>query len=543
MSIRRGHAGGREPIAASRPVVIANEGAGAATLRAASSLVLLAGASALTRLLFLRASFLNVDEAAHLLGSWELMRGGRLYIDFADNKPPLIYLFYGAAQLLFGRGLSSVRLFAAVLVVPLTALAAAAFFGYGRRGHAAAFAFIAASAAMLASDAQVLHCEHVMLLPLAWSLVLVRRREAVRCPVRLLIAGALVGIASLGKQPAAALLGAFAFCALRERRRAEPLLRIAALWGALALGFVAPLLAAVAFFAGRGSLREAVFWIWQYNLEHIDNPMPAADKAARILKMGALVVPAMAPLAAALWIRRTRLPGHRPRLLWLGAVSMFLPALLGLRLFGHYFIPCLFFLALSAGPLLEARGQLRGRAVLVALGAGLLGFTVASLVIHDPRRPLADVSRPVYEHIAGALRADECSPAGTLFVWGYAPAIYVLAGERPASRFVVPIDTLTGYLAGNDAVRDGRLDTTSRIKDDHWDQLMADLAARRPAHIVDTAPADLNGWGRFALHRFPRLQVFVDHHYARYAVVDGAVIYRRKSCSTKTPQSTIFADD
>jgi hypothetical protein len=157
-------------------------------------------------------------------------------------------------------------------------------------------------------------------------------------------------------------------------------------------------------------------------------------------------------------------------------------------------------------------------------------FSVVGRVVHDPARGIADVSRPEYRRIGEAVRRDPCAGADQLFVWGYAPTIYAHAGRRPASRFVVPVDTLTGYLAGNDAAIAGRVDTRHRIVASHWDDLIADLERSRPAHIVDTAPADLNGWGRFALERFPRLLELVRRHYYLHSTIDGAHVYRRMDC-------------
>jgi hypothetical protein len=548
---------------------------------AAVLFVLLAAVSLAIRLPFVRAGFLNVDEAVHLLGSWELMRGGRLYVDIVDNKPPLIYAFYATAQLLFGQGITAVRLFAAAFLVPLTGLAAAAFFHYDRRGQAAAFAFVVASAALLASDGQVVHCEHLMLLPLAWSLAVLRAPCSVRRGGPLFAAGALVGIASLGKQPAAVCLGVYGLAVLFGQRRAHRLRgakggvvgrraaarcagRTACLLAALAAGFSLPVLAAAAWFAAQGSLDDVVFWTLRYNLSHVDNPMPLADKAVRVVTMVALVLPAAAPLLAAAWLgRASGACVHRRWILGLFALATFLPAWLGLRLFGHYFLPFLFVLALAAGPFLAAQGSSRAGgfagagtrpseggaiagarrpalarvAVAVLAGLGLVGMTVASRMVHDPRRTLADVSRPAYEQIGSLVRGDACGRDGSLFVWGYAPTVYAYAGERPASRFVVPIDTLTGYLAGNDASQDGRLDTHGRIHEAHWDRLMDDLESRRPEHLVDTAPGDLNRWGHFSLDRFPRLAAFVQRDYHVYAVIDGAVVYRSNACDAQLAEA------
>lgn len=565
MSARRARAGESEPVATSPELLYSEMDLRSPRVRTAALFALFAAVSLATRLPFLRHPFLNTDEATHLLGAWELLRGGRLYADFVDNKPPLIHAFYALAQLLFGQGVLSVRLLAALALTPLTALGASAFFGHGRRGVAAALAFIVASAALLASDAHVVHCEHLMLLPLAWSMALLRSPGSTRRAGRLFSAGVLLGVATLAKQPAAACLLVPAAAVLRARRRARPgarptarrspptrrslltwqsllawrplLLQSAGPWGALLAGFSLPLLAAAALFAHEGTLASAVFWIWTVNLEHIANPMPLSDAITRVATMGALVLPSAGTLLAAAWLGRGQASsGHRRALPALLCAATFFPALLGLRLFGHYFLPFLFALSLLSAPLLGARRQAPFRGPIVAFGVFAAAvFTLVGRFVHAPARAVADVSRPEYEHIGESLRKTLGCADGTLFVWGYAPVVYAYASMRPASRFVVPIDTLTGYIAGNDAAEQGRIDTSARILTAHWDQLMADLAAHRPAYVVDTAPADLNRWGRFSLARFPRLLHFVQRDYHVYAVVDGAVIYRRNECAPPSP--------
>ena len=143
------------------------------------------------------------DEAAHLLGSFTLLDGGRLYVDFVDNKPPLLYAAYASAQVLFGRGLASVRLIAVLLVVPLTALAASAFFSHDRRGVVAAMVYVLLSTAMRPEDALPVHDELLMLLPAAWAVVLQRDYLAAGSAWRNAVAGGLLGLASLVKPTAA----------------------------------------------------------------------------------------------------------------------------------------------------------------------------------------------------------------------------------------------------------------------------------------------------------------------------------------------------
>src|SRR6266498_327386 len=76
--------------------------------------------SACTRLVAFNNDIINVDESSYMVGAWELLRGHLPYAGFADNKPPLIYVYYALAQLI-GHGMWSVRLITMLVTVPLTA--------------------------------------------------------------------------------------------------------------------------------------------------------------------------------------------------------------------------------------------------------------------------------------------------------------------------------------------------------------------------------------------------------------------------------------
>src|ERR1700720_427537 len=78
--------------------------------QAAAVLALFVGVSALTRMVVVRTTIVNHDQVSYIVGSWELLHGRLPYTDFADNKPPLIYVYYAAAQLLAGHGMAGGRL-------------------------------------------------------------------------------------------------------------------------------------------------------------------------------------------------------------------------------------------------------------------------------------------------------------------------------------------------------------------------------------------------------------------------------------------------
>ena len=494
-------------------------------------LLLLCAVSFVTRAAFLGAGFTNVDEGAHLVGAREFIQGGRFYVDFADNKPPLVYAYYAIADALFGPGLFGVRLFAAVFTFPAVALFAAAFFDFDRRGRAAAIAFLVATAALLPSDAHAINGEHILLVPLAIAVALTCTAAATTRPARMLLVGMLVGVAALAKQPAALCGAAFAWSVIyangsSARRRLLSL-------GMLALGFALPIVALVALFARQGTLDAFVYWVFRYNLLHMSNPMTFGDRLLQLLKMGSVLIPTVGTLAFA-WASAARanvMSGdpHRRRLILGLVVTTLLPAFLGWRLFGHYFVPLLFALSLGAGPFFADVRPLSRKVAAGVLVVACLAFTIAGRVVHDPSRNLADVNDPRYERIAKAVPST-CNVARPLFVWGYAPQLYVQSGLRPASRFVVPIDTITGHIVGNDAFARGALDTSDRIVSEHWDQLMSDLERSRPEWVIDTAPADLNHWGRYPLSSFHRLEAFVRSGYREHANVGGAIVYRRTDC-------------
>ncbi len=507
----------------------------ARTLEVGKLLLLLCAVSIVTRVAFLGAGFTNVDEGAHWVGAREFIQGGRLYVDFADNKPPLVYAYYAIADALFGRGLFGVRLFAASVTFPAIALCAAAFFDFDRRGRAAAIAFLVASAALLPSDAHAINGEHILLVPLAIAAALTRTEAATTRPGRMLLVGILIGVAALAKQPAALCGAAFAWSVIcangsRARRRLLSL-------SMLGLGFALPLMAWVALFARQGTLEAFVYWAFRYNLLHMSNPMTFGDRLFQLLKMGSVLIPSVGTLAVAwAWTERTKGmhdDPHRRRLILGLVITTLLPAFLGWRLFGHYFVPLLFALSLGAGPFFADFRPLSRKVAAGVLVVACLAFTIAGRIVHDPLRNLTDVNDPRYEQIAKAMPSN-CGVSRPLFVWGYAPQLYVQSGHRPASRFVVPIDTITGHIVGNDTFVRGALDTSDRIVAEHWDQLMSDLERSRPEWVVDTAPADLNHWGRYPLLNFHRLHAFVRSGYREQGNVGGAILYRRTDCPRAT---------
>jgi hypothetical protein len=448
-------------------------------------------------------------------------------VDVADHKPPLVFAYYAAAQLL-GDGMPPVRLLTALVLVPLVALCASAFFGHDRRGLAAGIVFLVWSAAFLGHDMLAVNCELLMLGPLALAVVAVRDASAARRPSRALAAGLLVGVATLFKYQAAAWGPALAIAVVLAGRRDGKVLVLGRLALLVAGGLIPPL-AAWAVFAGLGAGPDFVYWNWTHNLAYSANLASAGETAERAAAYLLPFLLATLPLWWAAWRSRRALGTYAAALVAALLAFSALAALLGLRLYPHYLIPLDFPLALGAAPWAAEhvrRPLSRAARAFVAWAAVLLvGFTAATGYLYLVRDDVYTETHPAFSRVAARLREDRCFGEGPLFVWGWAPMFYTATRLRPASRFLLVGFSLVGYVSGNrdPGAGDGRVDPR------HWDWLLEDLARRRPTYVLDTAGARLGRWG-FPLEERRLLAAFVATSYEPLDVVEHVRIYRRRGC-------------
>ena len=490
--------------------------------------------SLLTRAAFLSIPILDVDEAAHVVGSWELLRGGRLYTDFADNKPPLLYGYYALCQLLLGHGMLAVRLCTTLATLPLTAVALWAFYGFERRGVAAGALYLVYGAAFYAHDMQAVNAEIPMLLLGAWALVPLRGRDTSARGA--FVAGLLLGLAFLVKYQAAFWVAAtpLALAWSGELRRA------ARCGASVCVGFVLPLLGAWAAFAISGGAADLLYWTLQSNLVYLDNPITAGEALLRAARGLLPFLAATSPLWWAAWRSLDLLAASYERRFLVALLLLSIPPVfLGLRFYPHYFIQLYVPLALAAAPWVAEASRIplarAARGFTAASAVLLAGFTAANTWLYRVRTDVYEETSPRLAAAAAWLREDPCARSGTLFVWGYAPTLYYLSGLRPASRFVVPQTSLTGYVAGNTATATGRVDATNRIEPVHWDLLMRDLEARSVTYIVDSAPSGIHRWDRFPLRDHPRLARLVEEEFEVATAAHGVVIHRRRGCADARP--------
>lgn len=503
--------------------------------------------SLLTRGFLLPVDILDVDEATHIVGSWELLRGQHLYAGFVDNKPPLLYVYYALAQTLFGRGMLAVHLLTVLFTVPVIALGVSSFYRHDRRGAVAGLVFLIASAAYLAHDMHAANCELLLLLPATWAVALLRDKRRANQAGWLCLAGVLLGLAALFKQQAVAWLPALLVATVLASRLAGGGggLGVLALLG----GTVAPLLGTWVIFSRWGDAKALLYWAVIYNFAYAQQPMEIGEIWLRFAKYFLPFI--AATIGLWLWLPRARrsLSRYQRYLVFGVLIASFPIAWIGFRMYPHYFVPFYVPLALATGPSFSElfSRPWRGWAKLMfayAL-ASLLCFCVANGVLYLSGHEFPwEEHKAIYRRVADVLKTDPCYDGASMFSWGPGPMFVYPAQLPSASRFVGPCATICGYVPGNWGIRSGKTKATKLIVPEHWDQLLSDLAQNRATYFLDSSKAFVN-WKEFPLEKYPRMSRFVEDNYQPIATVDGVRILRWKTCQSERslrPKSAAAAE-
>ena len=447
---------------------------------------------------------LNSDEAYAATQAQVLNRGGRLYVDTVDRKPPVVPYLYAATFRITGSDdLLGVRLLAVVAdIVTALLLAAEARrrFRADRAGLIAGLLFLGASGAFFATDFQTANFE-VFLAPfmVAAFVLAVRARPAA--------AGLAVGAATLTKQTGLFTLLPVAWLVWRGGPAGRPRARRLAVLGTAT---VAPILAAALAFG----VHDFVTWVFTGNGGYLS----VGGAVGYVVHLGLrqtlwFVLANVALVGLALVAVRS---GREDIDLWLWLAAGALAVATGLRFFGHYYLQLLPPLALLATrPIVHAsRRVLAAVAVVVAVPLGFFVHQAFAM-------PTSHTERITDDLVAYVRRT--VSPPERIFVWGHLPEVYWRSGRPPATRFETT-EFLTGLSGGRPSNLTGMQDAAPGA----WADFVADLAAHPPVLVLDLSPANVRGGHDESLSRFPRFGDFLARGYHRVATIDGVVAYRRR---------------
>lgn len=507
----------------------------------------------LLRLPTFRYPLVSDDEAIYDAMAQVVVRGGTMYRDTVDHKPPGLVYTYSAVRSLvehlggsFGAVMAGVHA-TGILVVVLTCLALHAIARETlepRLTPLPPLLYAFASAASVPPDSLAVNGELLMNLPTALAVWCALRAShddaaALRRFGLNVAAGAFCAVAALYKYQAA-LVGVSLFFLLPSPRAGARAFasRLLLQGTALAVGLVLPVLGAALYFKGRGAWGDAFAWGVAFNAHYLAEGPDLATAASRLAMqlLGVVLPSGLVYGAAAVSLGHVGAPregpGARPidgvirgrALLVVWALESLYCVTLGRRYFGHYFLqPEVPLSLLAAGPV-AALWSRRPRLTRLALVApAVVFFVIAALPEVFARYVYA--ADPDYRALGRAVAA-RTGPDDTIWVWGNVPQVYFTAARRPGVRFTF-CNYLTGLSPGSRSELDPTFDPRSNAVPGAWDLVIRDLDANRPRVIVDTAAGGMKSYGKFPVASFPALAGYLEDHYRPDGAVDGAVLYRR----------------
>ncbi|MFW5739670.1 MAG: ArnT family glycosyltransferase [Myxococcota bacterium] len=365
-------------------------------------------------------------------------------------------------------------------------------------------------------------------------------------------AGVLIMLGALSKQPAGLHLlpiGAWLIATAVHERSTLGRLDLRPSLG-FVVGAVTPALAVAAYFALAGAWRPFTYYLVTYNRSVYMGPvslgyalessflfwrdnMPllflsligvtwAASRFAsklddlRPAAWSSALVHTAVPLTTAMHLL----------LAIVGAVATF-------RFWDHYFIPVLPWFGLLAGLLVEsafseATGRLRRTHVLVLVCFVFVSFVLRHLTtlwLDGARREGRAFLDPTRDPITSYIR-EHTRDGESVFVWGFAPELYISARRRPVSRFV-----FTTFPAGMVPWFPmlSLEDETRLAVPGARAALLRELERERPPLIVDVP----NSMEHRSLRRYEELRRYLDTNYCFERTLFGdngriADVYHRR---------------
>jgi hypothetical protein len=444
------------------------------------------------------------DEGAIATMGMVVERGGTLYRDVIDRKPPIPAFVYAGSFLATGaRDLRALHLVAALCLAAaaVTLAYAARQIAGPRAGWWAAGLLIAGATALRPTDAQAANFAHLALLPGCGAIVAARagsRRSSV-------VAGVLVGLATLTRQTwlIGVIPASYSAWWWGGRRLGRALLVIAGTVATVAsAAFVVPF---------------APFWHWTFSG---DASVLALGESQNVALRGGLALELfLLANVATLWLLARRGWRRDDADLWLWLGTGLIAFVAGWRFFGHYWFQVLPPLCLLAGLGAEAcRASVRRILAVVvaapAIAAWLLAFSPYTI---DPTvRAMATYTEA------------HTSPHDRVTVWGDAPEVYWLSGRAPGGA-MVSTDFVTGKTAGRTNGPQRLADATPGARA----TLLRSLQEHPPKLFFDTSTAGLRQYGKDPVTLVPPVEAFLRQHYRPVATVRRVRVYRlRRSSST-----------
>jgi 4-amino-4-deoxy-L-arabinose transferase-like glycosyltransferase len=482
-------------------------------------------------------SLYNADEGYYGIIANDTLDGGTVYRTAVDTKPPGIYYIYIAVFKVAGKNnLLAVHVLA-ILVVAATALVVrriSARVGDDWAGAWSGIGYAVFVHAYRPGDTLAANTEIFASLFLTLSVFIFLQGDRKGGWRWMFLSGALVGVATLIRQPSAVTLGAMLAYLVYVWLipRYQTLGGVLAAGSGVVTGFVGVIAGLAWYYRWQGNLHDAYLWAWAFAIRYVESETTFLYVVKRLVTVHMLVMLAW----GLLWYfgvrqvietlrsfrRGTTVPTEQVLLIfWL--VLSYLTIFIGWRFPGHYHLAVLPPLSILAGQafsrfVAEQRRSppRRWRWIRIGIvGAAALpaiGFLVGAFVVRTQTLDFLPVVKKI---------VNETRPNDRIFVWGSSPQLYSFSDRRMATRFVSCTHLVGAYASRPHEVRD----KGQSVIPESWKMFQADWEAHPPGLIIDMSTAD-PFWSTHPMTRYPVLRAFLGE-YRVETVIDGKTIYRR----------------
>src|SRR5262245_45867825 len=396
-------------------------------------------------------SMYTTDEGYYGTIANDILDGGAVYHTAVDTKPPGMYYIYAGVFRVAGRNNLFVVHLLAIFVVVATALVLrciSARVGDDWAGAWSGIGYAVFVHAFRPNDTLGANSEIFASLPLALSVLAFLQWQRKPALGLMFLSGALVGVATLIRQPSGVILGALLACLAYGWLilRTHSFARAFAAGTGILIGFIAVIAGLAWYYQRQGNLHDAYLWAWAFAIRYVEFETTFLYVLKRLVTVHLAVILAW----GLLWyfgvrqvIETLRSFRHRKAvpseqvllILWL--VLSYLAIFIGWRFPGHYHLPVLLPLSILAGQAFsrfvaerQRSPQARGRWI----RAGIIGAAalpaIAFLTVAFATRVKDLDFLPIVQQIVARTSAND-----RIFVWGSSPYLYSFSGRRMATRF------------------------------------------------------------------------------------------------------------
>jgi hypothetical protein len=500
----------------------------------------------LMRLPYFGLQVMNSDEGLYASVARAMQRGGIPYRDAWDHAAPGIFYLYRAAFSVFGDW----NMIAVRLLAFFAHAGSAVIIGlYFRKSHGDLIGAMAATmigvaiGAYLPSDVIAALTETFMLPPLLYVAVMLLRWKDDN-KVNIFLSGVLIAISIWFKIHAlilviGLLIGIIMARSLSQKSLMQDIFICVKIMTIAYFGYLMLILPILL----RDGWESYLSMYIQYNIHYMQ-----AGKYDEffVIGFGKTLFQWAAPnfilttLAIYGYISLLRNSEYYARGVFLtsGLVASILIGTAGARLFGHYFIPLFALLGWGAveGMVIilskmKNKGLSGTRRNIVMSVIFLLTITFPLYYFHgfaySSRMEMMQKGISMGDKFPRLVSKIEeiSSTDDQIWVWGFAPEIYVSAKRDCANRFI-NCNYLVGLIPWVNV--SPQIDTSSESVPNSWNLLKADLRRNPPELIIDVSVANYQFWGRYQLSTRPALDSFVKRNYSSIGLYDNFMLYKLK---------------